>query len=72
MNIIWRNYYREDSGRRLVFLREGNIFATKLMMLLLIVLLMACSKQLESGKLIHEEQTAPSSQRVGGSTVDLD
>ncbi|MGG3736946.1 hypothetical protein [Aeribacillus pallidus] len=44
-------------------------FATKIMMLLLIVFLMACSKQLESGKLIHEEQTTTSGQWVGGSTV---
>lgn len=36
-----------------------------------IVLLVACSKTLESGELLHEEQTGPYSQSVGDKLVEI-
>ncbi|MGD6831110.1 hypothetical protein ACQCT5_03035 [Sutcliffiella halmapala] len=36
-----------------------------------IVLLVACSKPLESGELLHEEQTGPYSQSVGDKLVEI-
>jgi hypothetical protein len=43
--------------------------ARNIMTAVLIILLVACSKQLESGKLIHEEQAGPTSQWLGKKSV---
>jgi hypothetical protein len=44
---------------------------SKIIFLLFIVLLIACSKQLESGELLHEEQTGPDRQNVGDKLVEI-
>ncbi|MBM7619687.1 hypothetical protein JOC95_001539 [Bacillus tianshenii] len=44
---------------------------SRMVFLLLILLLVACSKQLESGELVHEEQTGPFSQSVGDKLVEI-
>ncbi|MEH7435899.1 hypothetical protein V7182_00260 [Neobacillus drentensis] len=43
--------------------------ARNIMMSVLIIFLMACSKQLESGKLIHEGQTGPNTQWMGKKSI---
>lgn len=47
------------------------LIKSKMVFLLFIFLLIACSKQLESGELLHEEQTGPYSQSVGDKLVEI-